>query len=248
MGRTLLVVGARPGSLGAWVATTAKHLAYGEPWEVVTAGISGEDVRLDVDWSDEPMTEVLREHGPFSAVVCTAGINPESCKFTDGNPWHQRDAMDVNFMGHMSLLWNWVRYWHQKYPKGVHDAEWDAVPPLSWVSISSNSAHIARTKSLMYCASKAALSMGIRCAGRELAGGRFSIYGYEPGWLDGTPMSEAKELELATDSTMPGDTKLHRIPGGQGVDPISLAGMIVGNLNNDRALNGCMLRVDGGEQ
>jgi NAD(P)-dependent dehydrogenase (short-subunit alcohol dehydrogenase family) len=238
--RRLLVVGAQPTSLGAWVATSATMLSFGVPWDVTTAGIGDEMLRLDVTWSDEQLYPFLEEWGPFHAVVCTAGLNPPGGSIADvPGPAGLMEAMAVNYLGHMNLLYNWLRYWHE-------GSELDSAPPLSWVSISSNSAHIARTKSMAYCASKAALSMAIRVAGREVAGGPFSVYGYEPGWLDGTPMSEAKRAELDDRGLNPKAT--HRIPGGQGVDPIQLAGMIVGNLNNDRALNGCTLRVDGGEQ
>lgn len=238
MDRNLLVVGAREQSLGEAISMQAKAATYigGEDrWTVKTAGISGEDIRmkLGAGANDATLQTILAEVRPH-AVVCTVGINPPSAGHREGWGGKAEEVFDSNFHGPMHLLWNWLDFWRLQ-----DQSEF----PLSWAGISSNSAHVARSRSMIYCASKAALSMGLRCVAREMAGGPFSIYGYEPGWLDGTPMSEEKLTELVPKSIPP-----HRIPGGNSVDTWDLAGMIVANLSADRHLNGCMLRVDGGEQ
>ena len=119
--------------------------------------------------------------------------------------------------------------------------------PGHFVAISSNSAHIARSGSAPYCASKAALSMAIRAEARDLARSydlhTVIAYTYEPGWLEGTAMSN----DVA--SRYPG-MQPHRMLGlDAGLPPSRLAGMIAYNLRHcGRELNGCVLRVDAGEQ
>jgi len=245
--RSLLVVGAQPGSIGAVVATTAKLLGPPGWGQIFTAGISGyEDLKLDVtDFLS--MMDFLKEFGPFHDVVCTAGINIPGGIMSRVSHRLQ-PLMTVNYHGHIYLLQNWVEYWLD-----VQTGE-DAVKPAkNWVSISSNSAHIARSPSLAYCASKAALSMAIRCAGRELAhvGLPFNVYAYEPGWVDDTPMSVEMTQEAGTFVSAKEEQSLvmHRIPGGKGLDVYDLAGLIVNNLKLEgRMFNGTCIRVDGGEQ
>lgn len=236
--RKLLVIGAQDASLGQAVADFGRV----RRWEVVTAGVSGQEmVELDLRRAGQPTWDHLfEERGLPHAVVCTAGINEPSYSLTEDRPPDLGRSLLINVEVHMYALWHWLRAWRE-HPYAT-------AFPLSWVSISSNSASIARSKSMAYCASKAALSMALRCAGRDMAGSPFSIYGYEPGWIDGTPMSEAKEEELAEDSTSPGDTKLHRIPGDRTVSTDDMSAIIINNLDLDRSLNGTLLRVDGGEQ
>ena len=84
--------------------------------------------------------------------------------------------------------------------------------------------------------------MALRCVARRMAESWVKIWGYEPGFLAGTPMS----VRIA--ETLP-STVLHRIPGGYDIDPNDLADRIVGDLIvASRSLNGCMMRIDGGEQ
>lgn len=214
----LLVVGARPGSLGAAVAKAGYHAGF----EVTTAGNSygpGENLRMDL--TQIFSTNKLVERHQWDHVVCTAGVNLEGERLAV--------HMEANFFGPMNLLDAWVRC-HEHVTIVRH-----------FVAISSNSAHIARSGSVGYCASKAALSMGIRCVARAQAQKPLAIYAYEPGWLSGTPMSQ----EVATRLSGPS----HRIPSGESVDPAQLAEMIITNIvRGDKSLNGCTLRVDGGEQ
>jgi NAD(P)-dependent dehydrogenase (short-subunit alcohol dehydrogenase family) len=115
-----------------------------------------------------------------------------------------------------------------------------------FVAISSNSAVIPRTNSAAYCASKAALSQGLRVKAREARGGDYGyvVYGYEPGLLAGTPMTWATEKQFP-------DMPLHRIRGeamAAGVPCAALAAQIVAGLQvPGAALNGATIRYDGGE-
>lgn len=238
---TLLVVGARDGSLGMAVALEAEDQGF----DVVTAGVSGEKIYYDISGGSSSHADVILEaHQNFlvipDAIVCTAGINePSSVRGELGllrNLWTL--SMTVNALGPVSLL--------AAYFGSLEWQDYSAHPSLHgvrhFVAVSSNSASIARSKSLAYCASKAALTMGIRVAARELAHEKeqISSYVYEPGWIEGTPMSE----EVRRTFTGPP----HRIPHQEGIGRWHLAAMIVNNLRSGMSLNGCALRVDGGEQ
>lgn len=226
---TLLVVGARPGSLGASVVDYAKE--YGDYRNVHSAGFSGEeDHRLNV-LSVEQIKDVLREVCP-DHVVCTVGINDPRSFFDGSLEYQMQHAFLYNVTGPMQLLREFAlqtdtRFTHPKF-----------------VAISSNSARIARTKSMPYCASKAALSMAIRCAARELVRGNAGTlaWGYEPGLLD-TVMTR----EMFPEITEP----LHRMEGvrTEGIRSQLLAERIVTDLSmKGNALNGCMIPFDAGEQ
>lgn len=202
---------------------------------VYTAGVKHEDRKLDVTSASavHALVEAIKPHH----IVCTAGVNVEGT--IEGSKWFTGmvDQMTVNYYGPMLLVSEFTRYWRDN-PEGV-------IGTHHCVAISSNSATIARSKSGSYCASKAALSMGYRCAAREQAEGPFAIYTYEPGWLMGTPMSQ--EVRDRVGKVDP-SAALHRIPGGNMVNVEEFAHMIVKNLSYGRWLNGCTLRVDGGDQ
>jgi NAD(P)-dependent dehydrogenase (short-subunit alcohol dehydrogenase family) len=225
--RRLLVVGARPEGLGGHIAQEAIRRG----WIVDTAGIQKEQYNIDVrnPRHAREFFEEADEEMPFTDIVCTVGIN---------SPWQVRgshfnrvldETLATNAIGPMALLSAWV----ENLPE---ERDWIA----QFVAISSNSARIPRTQSAAYCMSKAALSMGLRVAAREMAKEQIVIYGYEPGFLEDTPMSEEWTPKPP-----------HRIPSGMSLKPSRLARMIVHNLSyaaeGDPMLNGCMFRVDGGE-
>lgn len=233
--KRVLVVGAKPGSLGDAVAAMAME----DGFDVVTAGIADEDVELDVTSNTQLLRKKLGELNP-SHIVVTAGIN-EPAKKGDGSPyvWYH-DHFDINCIGPMLLLDAW--------------GETKRDVPNHYVVISSNSAHIARTGSAAYCASKAALSMAVRCVARDYGRRRATtlVYGYEPGLLADTPMTQEVIRRLGgAYGTDPGQLALHRMPGvmPDGIPPVKLARLIVHNLRHGgRELNGVMLRLDAGEQ
>lgn len=115
--------------------------------------------------------------------------------------------------------------------------------PSKFVVVSSNSAHVPRSESAAYCASKAALSMAIRCMARDVAKLHIPVelYGYEPCWMEGTPMSNEVAERLGS-GVMP-----HRVPGGAGMNPEALANVIVGNLQTTGVFHGTMLATDLGD-
>lgn len=240
----LLVVGARAESLGHCVA----EVATAQGWDVTTAGVSGEeDFLLDV--ADQvavhrffPMANEGLE--PWHSVVCTAGINNEGGIGDVDIRGKLDQSLLINVTGPLYLLHCWAQRWWSNLSSDHMYGDGAPEVPMHFVAVSSNSASIARSKSLAYCASKAALSMGIRCAARELASTWLNVWGVEPGWLSGTPMSKEVGVRLAGTGEL-----MHRIPGNRTVDPAALAHFIVGGLRNPySSLNGCMIRFDGGEQ
>jgi NAD(P)-dependent dehydrogenase (short-subunit alcohol dehydrogenase family) len=226
----VLVVGARKGSLGEALAVTAERAGYA----VYTAGIHDEQIELDLLPTGSGMPKLMTTLGSLQPthIVCTVGINmPEPAVKEDVFDWY-RWHYETNAIAPMRLLDGWLRCGQANLmPSYGH-----------YVAISSNSAHIPRTRSAAYCASKAALSMALRVKAREVAG-RPIIYGYEPGLLEDTPMT--------AQSTKDFDGSLTRMKPGalaRGIDPIDLAGFIVGNLQHDGlALNGSILRYSADE-
>lgn len=241
----MLVVGARKGSLGDYVARVATERGF----EVMTAGVSGDEF-LKFDIANHASVHQLFDEGfgPWHSIVCTAGVNYEGGIKDDAIRGKLDQSFLINATGPLHLLHAWADWWMYNIDETfllTNENNGEQIPafPLHFVAISSNSAHIARSRSLSYCASKAALSMGIRCAARELADTWLNVYGYEPGWLSGTPMSKEVQDRLGI------DVPWHRIPGDRTCDPAALAHMIVRNIANwYSSLNGCMLRLDGGEQ
>lgn len=220
-----LVVGAREGSLGEAIAESLGV----QGMDVVTSGISGEDRAMDILVKSD-VRRVLKRVEP-NLLVCTAGINRRADFLGDDDfdhelVWH----LTTNAAGVLMLLREFVNR---------------PMCARQFVAVSSNSAHIARGGSAPYCASKAALSMGLRVAARECKGSPV-IWGVEPGYVDGTPMSAETKFNFAG--------ALHRIPGVNdraGLGRNEIANHIVAlalNGMSGMALNGCMIRLDGGEQ
>lgn len=231
----VLVVGARPGSLGMHVANAVRSRGS----VAVTAGISGEELACDVLADGMANLDALMEAIRPQHVVCTVGINAPEPRtgWVDPTDWY-RWHFETNVTGPMRLLEAFSGW-------AVEQAAYPSAHLRHYVGISSNSATIPRSLSAAYCASKAALSMALRVKAREASGGDkgFIVYGYEPGLLAGTPMTQK------TADDFPG--KLHRMRGralDPGVSTAALAAQIVSGLQvPGAALNGVLLRYDGGE-
>jgi NAD(P)-dependent dehydrogenase (short-subunit alcohol dehydrogenase family) len=236
MKKNLLVLGARPGSIGSFV----QHRAETE-WDVHTVGVGVEEMLIDCSepFSEETgrkIRDVIYDR-PWHAVVCTIGTNHEAKLGNDEDPlWRVSQDFDVNVVAPLLWLEWWLGFW-QKHTDEVDQMQ------LHFAVLSSNSAHVPRSSGLSYCTTKAALSMAIRCVARDWAkrDARISIYAYELGWVNGTPMSRSVERRLSA------DVPLTRAPGGRMLSREDLSRMIVSNLNFGHAINGSIIRVDAGE-
>lgn len=251
LGPRLLIIGAAPHSLGEAVATVARTGVWSFE-KVATAGITPaseniphgvyEDYKLDVRNSGS-INEILGAVCP-DIVVCTVGINEPSSIESSYLGLVLQEAFSINVIGVLEVLRHFM-----KRPGSGYWNDGNGGTSKKFVAISSNSARIPRRRSLAYCASKAALSMALRVAARELAGAEPScqVWGYEPGLLAGTPMTTATEQFFGEGDP---ETVLHRMPGfpAGGLNPVQLAQQIVNDVANyTPALNGVMIPFDGGE-
>ena len=232
---TLLVLGAqRHGSLGEAIADEAA-----DHWEferIFTAGIIDEAVFCDVRQLAS-IKACLAETMP-TYIVCTVGVNQPHQFRIQGLGLTMQDAFHTNVIGPMEVL-------HQFLTSATrHPDRHDGKYRRRFVAVSSNSARIPRTGSTPYCASKAALSMALRVAARELADDPWAplVWGYEPGLLAGTPMTAGSAVAI--------DGPLHRMKGVEptGLSVPELAQQIVSDLvAGPRALHGCLVPFDAGE-
>jgi NAD(P)-dependent dehydrogenase (short-subunit alcohol dehydrogenase family) len=230
---TILVVGAKPGSIGDAIRLAAMF----EDWHVVRGGIEAEEVEMDLVADNMgKLASALALVQP-THIVCTVGMNaPRPSYESDPAEWH-RWHYETNFLGPMRLLEAWSLLLKEENPKssGLHH----------YVAISSNSSRVPRSGSAAYCASKAALSMGLRVKAREgaAAGSNLVVYGYEPGLVADTPMTrETEERWRGLSLTRMRDERLKL-----GLPVNHLAQFVVGNLRFGLEMNGMLLPFDADE-
>lgn len=230
MQKQLLVIGAQPGSLGEAVVQAAED----DGFIVIIAGLP----ELDVT-NAAHVRKFFQDHY-CPNVVCTVGVNYDDRNGSFSKMLDQH--MQVNCIGVLNCVHQWAKWVQVTTEMSIPGPVYEC----NFIAVSSNSAHVARSQSVAYCASKAALSMGIRGMARKLANTDLNIWCYEPGWIDGTPMSERVTRRLVL-SDIPGHG--HRIPGVDRTwEPQQLATRIVQDLYFGRQLNGCCIRLDAGEQ
>jgi NAD(P)-dependent dehydrogenase (short-subunit alcohol dehydrogenase family) len=225
----VMVVGAQPGSIGDAVAEQCRALGYA----TCTAGLGGEEVHVDLVRDNMPsLISMLATVNP-DHIVCTVGMNmaePEDLLDpTDWYDWH----FQVNVTAPMRLLHAWTRMLSNGH--GLNH----------YVAISSNSSRVPRSRSAAYCASKAALSQALRVKAREGAVrvGSPIIYGYEPGLVAGTPMTEAAARQWpGVPLTRMRDQRL-----STGIPVGSLAWWVCQNLTLGPELNGMLIPLDADE-
>jgi NAD(P)-dependent dehydrogenase (short-subunit alcohol dehydrogenase family) len=227
----VLVIGRRDGNLGDEVYKRLNARNEAEEYEIEWADIKGGGRNLMDLTSPTQVKRSLNWIMPDTIFYC-AGVNVSD---EQGLAYAADIQMQVNYMGFVLIT---DHFQQEGAPNGIPRA----------IAVSSNSAHIARSRSAGYCASKAALSMFVRAEGRRAARDRDGMmWGYEPGWLENTPMSRRIERDL-------GDLPKHRIPSGASISPVWLASRMVGDWEaslrfpDGFPLDGTMTRYDGGEQ
>lgn len=222
----VMVSGCRPGSLGNCIVQVLREQGVA----AYAAGISDEIIQLPMNDHKAAMSAI--ETIQPTHVICTAGVNDGGPFYAEGWSDIAEQVMKVNYLGPMTVLSE-----YQKWLEGM---------PGTFVAISSNSALIARSHSAAYCASKAALSMALRCAARDVAraGLPLHIWGYEPGAIFGTPMTQ--EVRKRLDHGVP-LSRMLTTP--EGLSPTSVARIIARDtLTAGDLLHGTMVRLDAGEQ
>lgn len=219
-----IVLGARSQSLG-------HHIAHFRGMD--TAGPNGENHH----WVMEHLYSGLAETAgnDFRVIVNTVGINGETPVDDPGSALDGLHQVNVNSTSHLSFIQEWVALTKNRFNPEF---------PGIYIAISSNSAHIARTGSAYYCASKAALSMGIRSMAREASRKELPhvITAIEPGYIEGTPMSDDVEERL------PQGVPPHRIPSGRPVEKSTITALVSLIIHDPWSFHGCPIRLDGGEQ
>lgn len=243
---SLLIVGVKEGGIGHAVWKRATDYVD-EEMEVHGADLGeviSEATCIDFDIrSPADRLRVMSKHEPCHVLV-TTGINLYGMEDYSGLEWenHFMEVLHVNTVGVLALAREWSDSMVGFERDGIYSH-------MGWhfAAISSNSAHIARSESAMYCASKAALSMGMRCLARDAAKANKhqALYVYEPGWVTGTPMSRT----IAGSDDVYQNARFHRIPSMYGLDKNDLAKVIMDNFTNGwNIMNGACIRLDGGEQ
>lgn len=238
---TLLVLGAAKDSLGLAIADEAlKNYDFSR---IFTAGITDEALYCDVR-NVNSIKDCLAEAMP-TYVVCTVGVNVPHQLRQAGMGLTMNEAFLVNVIGPMEVL-------HRFIAGPLRHEEREGKYRRRFVAISSNSARIPRTGSAPYCASKAALSMALRVAARELAPDPWAplVWGYEPGLLAGTPMTEATLKQFSDPNEGLSVPPLHRMKGvgALGLPVAELAERIMYDVvYGSPGLNGCMFPFDSGE-
>lgn len=196
---------------------------------------------VNADWTEAPgvrhvnvrnwvSLDKLFETVQPQIVVYSIGVNRPAGVREIGVRDELVNSFNTNCLGMVQALYSWQAHFKKKSGTG------------QFVAIVSNSARIPRSRSLPYCASKAAQAMALRVAAREMRGNPGWVYGYEPGLLDGTPMTnEARENFHGP---------LHRMQGvaSSGLDAADLARLVAFNIKEVHAgLNGCLIPFDADE-
>lgn len=239
-GNRLAIFGARPGSLGEAVsylhdeemgtfldsaATTfgpgrTPTTAYCDETCDHAEGPCTEAIH-DFEWSYDHLGSGVPSLLEYDNVLCTIGMNLPDLEDPQGDR-----QMLVNYHAPLALMTEWARLGKEGH----------------FVVISSNSAHLARSPSLGYCASKAALSMAVRCKARQGYPGIF--YAWEFGLLEGTPMTAETVRQVGPAVPL---TRMRGLPNGIPLD--QAAGHVYRTMKHGwRELNGVTLRLDAGEQ
>lgn len=171
----------------------------------------------------------------FDRVVYSAGVNYLDW-IGDISLTEMIEIYRVNVLGFINLL-NMLKMVHPETPVNV-------------VAIASDAATRPLRTSIAYCSSKAALTMAIRCAARELAPMGWRVNGVAPGVTEGTPMTEYLDRripELRGWSTAAAhDYEQGQCPMGRRATVQEVARVVLDVLNGPEYLNGEIVTINGG--
>jgi 3-oxoacyl-[acyl-carrier protein] reductase len=227
--RMLVIGGTSPKGIGAAIAKAAEPM-----YDVDTP----EPVEMDVT-SDAQILDYLATHGPYSHVVYSAGI--ASLQWIDdlipvdqGERPEMMDVYNVNVLGFLRVLWGL-----SKTQSGGRI-----------LAIVSDAATTPMRGSIAYCTSKAALSMAVRCAAREM-GPTWSVNGLSPSAVEGTRMSDWIDTEVPVfrgwEPEQARQYELSSIPKGRRVTPTEVADVALSTLTGPDFMTGSIITLTGGK-
>lgn len=221
----LWVLGAKTGGIGDAIVDAANgRLAYDE---VVATG-KEVDVR-----SPGQVDAFVKANGPFSSVVYSVGIN-QLALINDITVPQYLDMFNVNVVGFSNVLQALVR----NQTSG------------NIVAISSDASRTPMRGSLMYCSTKAAMDMAIKCAARELAPS-WRINGIAPSMVSDTNMSVEVEQQVqevrgwTQEQAM--QYELSLVPMGRRVTKQEVANLTHDVLQGPEFMTGSIIEIRGGK-
>ena len=164
----VLIVGGRSG-IGAATAELLGRKYAARGLEIAIPDHKMLDVNAPIS-----IENYLIEHGPFTHIVYSAGLNKLAWVNARKISFKMEDMFSINCAGFVELIGSHIR----GYPTAR----------LSAVAVSSDAATRPMRGSVAYCASKAALNMAVKVMARELAP-LHRINAVAPGMVEGTPMT-----------------------------------------------------------
>ena len=179
--------------------------------------------------------------GRLDAVINSSGVNLlGQIQDYEEEKWDK--TIDVNLKGNFLLLQNYVRFFDDKdYKK-------------RFISITSDTAMIAKSATFAYGASKAGANHFIRCAARELNKyhGDWLVTAFAPGMIENTPMDNKTIMDLSEQRNISAKEArkmlLNNIPVDRGLTIEEVADWIYFITTKGDYASGNIIRVDGGQQ
>lgn len=193
--------------------------------------MASDETTIDVG-SHSQIQEAYLSFRPEQIVYC-AGIN-RLMPLTAFSDMNAVNIMDINVIGFMRVMANVASN------TGITD---------SVVAVCSDAATHPMRNSIAYCASKAALSMAVRCAARELAP-LVRVNAVSPGIVAGTHMTRYTDLASATLSGRTRDEEQayeeSRIPMKRRATVDEVAQLVRTTLYGPAYQTGSIIEINGG--
>jgi NAD(P)-dependent dehydrogenase (short-subunit alcohol dehydrogenase family) len=191
---------------------------------------------IEVNVSDRKrLFDYYCDHGPFSNIVYSAGVNVLGW-IGQLNPVDVQRQIQTNLVGFVNII---------DAVASHHDQ-----PTCRITAVSSDASERPMRTSIVYCASKAGLNMAVRCAAREMGPKGWVVNGVAPGMTEQTAMQDYIDREVPR---IRGWTPEHARAYENKQNPMErratveeIADAIVFMQTGPRYTNGSILTVNGG--